>query len=373
MKTIPFRRTCTQSPTGEASPVSSFDRKVVIAAASIFFAASGALVWADSGNLINNLTTAATACPGFVNAVYADVDGNGSQETLAVFQTIEGEAYGDPWGYFFSGIDSHCGGSSPWHRGKIAAWFVDTTKPGFVVSNPSTWTYKSVGGVRLSINSDFCISQGTWNTAYRSVDAYTERFRGGTLINSYLYKAVDPDPDIQTCEFNSGSGLMEVYLTTDFCENVIMSFIILSGTASPAISVGATDPLAGEPGSMEGSGTFTFHRTGPTTAPLTVNFSVGGTATAGSDYTALGTSVAFASGSATATKLVIVGDDTDVEGDETVVLTLAGGTGYVVGTPASATITIKDDEPPSTTILSCSGIPGGDDLYCGFYVSSTQV
>ena len=65
--------------------------------------------------------------------------------------------------------------------------------------------------------------------------------------------------------------------------------------------------------------------------PLTVNFTVGGTATSGSDYTAIGTTVTFAAGSATATKTVSVIDDSLVEGDETVMVTLASGTGYTVG------------------------------------------
>jgi hypothetical protein len=89
---------------------------------------------------------------------------------------------------------------------------------------------------------------------------------------------------------------------------------------------------------------------------LNATFSVGGTATSGSDYTALGNTVTFAAGSAVATKTVSVIDDTLVEGNETVVLTLGSGAGYTVGSPASATVTIKDDDPIILDDASANGV-----------------
>ncbi|MBA4449910.1 hypothetical protein FHK94_09645, partial [Cylindrospermopsis raciborskii CS-506_D] len=44
---------------------------------------------------------------------------------------------------------------------------------------------------------------------------------------------------------------------------------------------------------------YTFTRTGPTTNTLAVNYTIGGTATNGSDYNNIGTSVTFAAGSST--------------------------------------------------------------------------
>jgi len=112
----------------------------------------------------------------------------------------------------------------------------------------------------------------------------------------------------------------------------------------PAVTVAATDPTAGESGTGQRTGTFRFTRTAPLTAALTVNFTVSGSATAGRDYTSIGTTVRFAVGSATATKTVSGINDSLVERDETVRVTLAGGTGYNVGSPSSATVTIKDDD-----------------------------
>lgn len=113
-------------------------------------------------------------------------------------------------------------------------------------------------------------------------------------------------------------------------------------TVNPVVSVSATDAAAAE--AALDPGTFTFTRVGSTAAALTVNFSVTGTATSGTDYTSLGTSVTFNAGSATATKTVAPIQDTTVEGAETVIATVTGGTGYAVGTPSSATVNLADDD-----------------------------
>ena len=100
---------------------------------------------------------------------------------------------------------------------------------------------------------------------------------------------------------------------------------------------------------------YTFTRTGPTTNPLTVNYTVGGSATGGSDFTTTGNtgnSVTFAAGSATATLTVDPAADTTVEPDETVALTLASGSGFAIGTPGPVTATITNDDTAAGTTSS---------------------
>ena len=89
-------------------------------------------------------------------------------------------------------------------------------------------------------------------------------------------------------------------------------------------------------------------RTGSTAAALTVNYTVGGTATAGADYTALSGNVVIPAGSASATITVTPVDDTVSEGDETVVVTLSSSASYNVGSPSAATVTIADDDAAPT-------------------------
>ncbi|MBE9263328.1 M10 family metallopeptidase C-terminal domain-containing protein [Microcystis sp. LEGE 00066] len=118
--------------------------------------------------------------------------------------------------------------------------------------------------------------------------------------------------------------------------------------------------LAVAPSSVTEDGTtnlvYTFTRTGSTTSALTANYTVGGTATNGTDYASIPTSVTFAAGSSTATVTVDPTPDTTVESDETVILTLASGTGYTVGTPNAATGTITDDDSTVTSQLSINDI-----------------
>ncbi|MCA2506290.1 MULTISPECIES: Calx-beta domain-containing protein, partial [unclassified Microcystis] len=105
----------------------------------------------------------------------------------------------------------------------------------------------------------------------------------------------------------------------------------------------------------------TFTRTGDTTNPLTVNYTVEGTATNGSDYTLLPTSVTFAANSATATVTVDPTPDTIVESDETVILTLASGTGYTVGTTTPVTGTITNDDFSQLSINDITVVEGKDN------------
>ena len=77
---------------------------------------------------------------------------------------------------------------------------------------------------------------------------------------------------------------------------------------------------------------------------VTVGYTVGGTATAGTDFTALsGTVDVTSTGTADITVTII--DDAVGDADETIVLTLTDGEGYLTGTTAKTTITIADDEP----------------------------
>jgi len=117
---------------------------------------------------------------------------------------------------------------------------------------------------------------------------------------------------------------------------------------APVVTIAASDPAAGEAG--PDPGVFTVSRTGSTTAGLTVNYSTGGTATSGSDYTALSGSVFIPAGSASAPIVVTPIDDAVFEGNETVVVTLTSGTGYTLGTPRTATVTIADNDKPTVTI-----------------------
>jgi len=120
---------------------------------------------------------------------------------------------------------------------------------------------------------------------------------------------------------------------------------------APSITLAVSPALVTEDGTA--NLVFTFTRTGSTTNALTVNYTVGGTATLGTDYTGISSTgatktVTFAAGSATAVVTVDPIADTEVEPDETVELTLAAGNGYTIGTTATVSGTITNDDASST-------------------------
>jgi uncharacterized protein (DUF1800 family) len=117
----------------------------------------------------------------------------------------------------------------------------------------------------------------------------------------------------------------------------VTSQIAASG---PTIVSVATGPgVTDETGAA--SGQFVFTRTGSTTAPLTVTYGVGGTATNGIDYPALVGFVTIPAGAASANVTVQPYPDTTVESTESIIVTLSAGTGFSLGT-TSATLSITD-------------------------------
>jgi serine protease len=136
-----------------------------------------------------------------------------------------------------------------------------------------------------------------------------------------------------------------------------------AGCSNSGVSVTATDASAAEAGA--GTGTFTFTRTGDTSAALNANIAMAGTATNGTDYNTIAGNVAFAAGQATTIATITPIDDTAVEGNDTVTVTVLSGTGYDVGSPSFATLTIADNDsappaPPPTG--NSSGGGGGGAL-----------
>jgi hypothetical protein len=161
--------------------------------------------------------------------------------------------------------------------------------------------------------------------------------------------------------------------------NATQSLTILDNepTQPPTISiapqsVGAEkDPLAtGQPL----NGQFVLTRTGDLTNELTVNYTVAGTATAGTDFTDIGTTATFAAGQAQTTIDVPILDDGDIDPSETVIVTLADPPAAGVALDAAnstATLQIVDDDLPSVTVTASATAPQEYDAAAGAPVAST--
>ena len=125
------------------------------------------------------------------------------------------------------------------------------------------------------------------------------------------------------------------------------------------VKVAATDANAAEAGAA--TGTFTVTRSGDLAAAMTVNYTIGGSAVNGSDYGGLSGAVVIPAGANAATVVVAPVDDSIDEANETVVLNLAAGSGYRIGSSSSASITISDnDGTPSNPPANPPSNPGSN-------------
>jgi hypothetical protein len=118
------------------------------------------------------------------------------------------------------------------------------------------------------------------------------------------------------------------------------------------VTITATDGTAGEPGTGLGSGTYRISRAVPTTSAMRVNFDAPtGDAIRGTDYRLkkgateiTGNWLIIDAGQSYVEVTLEVIDDSSPEATETATVTLASGTGYTVGRPNNASISIADDD-----------------------------
>ena len=132
-------------------------------------------------------------------------------------------------------------------------------------------------------------------------------------------------------------------------DNLPMTILTSANSRAPEVSVMKVSDAA-EGGA---SGVFRFSRTGNTSQALTVSYTVGGTATAGTDYTALSGSVTFAAGASTVDVVVSAGVDNEFDDADAVTVTLVApeDESYTVGQAATASLAIADDPPQVTQTL----------------------
>ena len=194
---------------------------------------------------------------------------------------------------------------------------------------------------------------------------------GGSATLGTDYTGIAATPATKTVTFAAGASTATV--TVDPTADALVEgneTVELSLVAGTGYSIGTSGAVIGTitnddlpvitlavlPASVMEDGlvnlVYTFTRSGATTAALTVSYSVGGSATLGTDYTGIAATpatktVTFAAGASTATVTVDPTADALVEGDETVELSLVAGTGYSIGTGASVVGIIGNDDGES--------------------------
>jgi hypothetical protein len=205
-------------------------------------------------------------------------------------------------------------------------------------------------------------------------------------VVTLTYGGTADDPDDYTADGTVTilAGELEATLTLTVAddslvegdETVDVTIASFTGPSASLVSIGstnsATNTIADDDGTAELSivnavngaepgtpGTLTVKLSKPVAVNTVVTLTYGGTADDPDDYTADGT-VTILAGELEATLTLTVADDSLVEGDETVVVTLASFTGpssslVSIGSTNSATNTIADDD--GTAELTVSDVP----------------
>jgi hypothetical protein len=177
-----------------------------------------------------------------------------------------------------------------------------------------------------------------------------------------------------TWGINFSSGDDEVKATTTLASVRLVragqafSAFGVDSTLAATISVVASDGLAAE--QNLDSGVFTISRGGSTDQAITVNFSLTGSAVNGTDYNGIFGQIDFLIGQTTKIITITPIDDTEAEGDESVLLTLQTGTNYVLGANTTATVNISDNEASNSFApVSLSSSGEGEVLFFPYYTT----
>ncbi len=186
----------------------------------------------------------------------------------------------------------------------------------------------------------------TEGTDYGQVDDVTLTIPAGSRTGTATF-SIDPAQD--TLDEGTGEALT-VHGTTSVTGFTVgeATFTITDDDAPAATIAAGTSPVT------EGTAaSFTVKLS--SAAPsggLTVNLTVADAT--GSDFVAAADegakTLAFAAGDTSKTYEVATVADTTDEASGDVTLTVASGTGYTVGSPSSATVTVNDDDAPAATI-----------------------
>lgn len=112
-----------------------------------------------------------------------------------------------------------------------------------------------------------------------------------------------------------------------------------------------------------GNATITINRVNGSDGPVSVNLTTSnGTATAGQDYTAVSQTINFANGETSRTVSIPITEDTSIEGNETINLTLSTPTGdAALGSPNTAVLTINDNDAGSFLHLGNTTYTGSEE------------
>ena len=202
-----------------------------------------------------------------------------------------------------------------------------------------TFRLRRVPSSLLQLASPLTVTFALAGTASNGID-YTDVPLTATFLAGQATVDVTVAPIADGLVEGSESVILALTSVAPYVLGSPISGTVTIADAAPLVTVSAFDAVASETG--PGLGTFRFMRTGSLTSSLTVDYTVSGTATNGTDYQAIPLSVTFLAGQATADVFVVPIADGITEAAETAVVTLTDGATYDVGTPATTSVIISD-------------------------------
>ena len=187
-----------------------------------------------------------------------------------------------------------------------------------------------------------CVLWGTNNAGQTWNWANTNWFNNGAVNGDWTNNT--PFTTNITSGIDPNKNYYYTYAATNATTNVVASGPIAFITGEVWI-----DRLSHASEIGPAPGTFTVHRaSAATNEELTVNYTVGGTASKGDDYTTLSGAIAIPAGADSAALVVSPILDGFLEGTETVSVTIISGA-YPIGTSSNATLEIADSGMISRT------------------------
>ncbi|MBY6162555.1 hypothetical protein KUV73_16845 [Mameliella alba] len=330
-----------------------------------------------------NLSTAAAAITvtadltGTPNPVpLPDSDGDGVPDLFEVGNDRDGDGIPDdedfdPQGYFYCEDD-----------GRIipGGGFTVTGPAG---SNSSLGTANFINITRDGSTGEiqwFALRPGTYTMSLSYPTAVgipsTSRLSSGALDLTTLLPS-NPAV-IGSTEFGSTGFLADASLAanpafyTSFVIEpgdpfVLANNIPMTQCAENAVTLSAATDGAEANGGTPTDATFTVTQARISTQDTVISYTVAGTATSGADFTALSGTVTIPAGATLATITVPVLEDGDIEGAETVELTLgavvSGDLTTILGTTLTQTATITDDDFADIAVVNVDLVTneGGND------------
>lgn len=235
------------------------------------------------------------------------------------------------------------------------------------LTNANGWTVVTPPGPTMGIGGPLTLDAPyAANTFYRVLVQDVDHDGDGIADWAEMKLGLDPNnaqsngnTDAQGRPLNDNE-----YASNNFNgENIVT----VSALGSDAI---ATQPDAGQAASDLGA--FTITRAGLPTVlgKITLNLSIQGTAVAGTDYTAIASTVVMPAGQRTVTVIVTPLVNASRRAPVTVALTVLAGTGYAVGGASAAGVTIVPSGTAAGTGLTGAYYSGASTTYANNFAGN---